>query len=190
MDKNKYDDCVTFIKRYFNSSYIKRCIMWAVLFLIIVMLTKTVDKTIAIVIAACISRNIILLIIPSQLQRETQESAKQFFNSYSVKNDEAIFFCNIKKFNGPTFGILHVKRGSIVFEVFRENLKNEGFEINTRECVNFRIEVEDNRLAFIDRLISRQLYEIIAISYDNKTIKLQTINTQKNIQIIKNSLTI
>ncbi len=118
-----------------------------------------------------------IFILPDWLLKETKEYVKDFYNSslsYSTISKNSIeIICNLKKYDGPTFGILKIDNDGITFIPFRENLQNEKIVLANIQSQRINISIiKMNSLSF-HSLFFRESRNAIKIIYENKKIVFQ-----------------
>ncbi|MTI47931.1 hypothetical protein [Sporosalibacterium faouarense] len=172
-----------FIKRFFMSSRIKRFLLFGLLWIAFECFIDK-EKVLIMLTVVLIITPIVFLLTPNLLYKETKEAINNFFNSDLSNSNGLVLICNLKKIDGPTFGALHITNNKIIFEPFRENLQNEGFTFGEEEIKEVHISVAKTKNIF-NNLFYKELNKVIRISYNDKTILLQTPNPELAIEKIK-----
>lgn len=182
IDKEKVND---FVKRYFMRLRIKRFLISTILFTIFIYLTRGGEKVITSILVFGVVGVIMFLTVPDLLLRETKKLIEEFYNKGFNDSGKLELICNLKKFDGPTFGILNIDKGIIEFKPFRENLQNEGFIIKVDKLKNIQIGFFEIKSSFFNRIFFKELCKSIKISFDGRKVILQTPETEKAIRMIK-----
>lgn len=182
IDKEKIN---IFVKNYFKSLRIKRFVILTLIFIISRYLTMGKEDIVFSIVVVTIVSFIMFFVIPDFLRSETERAIEKSYNKNSKDDEKVILICNLKKFDGPTFGTLHIDKESIEFNPFRENLQNERFLIEEKEMKNIQISLFKIKSSVFNRIFFKELYESISICCEGKKVLLQTPEPEKTIEKIK-----
>ena len=131
-------------------------------------------------------------ILPDLLCKETEKFIENYYDTLVNENDninDSIFYiCNIRKWDGPMFGILKVEDECIEFTPFKKNLREEKFFINSRENNINNISIVNIKWSIIDRIFFKDLSKAIRISYDKSKMSIQLPRLESCARIIKEKL--
>ncbi|MBU3144053.1 hypothetical protein [Clostridium sp. CF012] len=95
------------------------------------------------------------------------------FKANKKSNKEITLICNLKKFNGPTFGALTLNSNSLMFTPFKENLKNEKFIVNNIKNPNVHISVVNVMNSLINKVFFKGNLCCLELKFDDKKFVLQ-----------------
>ncbi|GCD11525.1 hypothetical protein [Clostridium tagluense] len=121
----------------------------------------------------------ISFITPKLLHKENRKFIAQFYDKNngefnSKKDNKAItVICNLKKFNGPTFGALTLNSNSLIFVPFKENLNNEKFIIDDIKNPNVHISVIDLQHSWINKAFFKGNLYCLDLNLNGKKVVLQ-----------------
>lgn len=181
MDIAEKDDINNFVKKYFCSLRIKQFFIYLIIYTIMVHLTIEKERISVILVIAIIVASFTFFLHRDHLRKETQNAIQGLFKTYRNEN-KLVFICNLRKFDGPTFGIVQVDKKTISFTPFRDNLQNEGFEINEEEINNILLS------KIRSSLLLKELNKAICISSDKMKVTIQTPEPEKTIIRIKKAI--
>ncbi|MCY6485488.1 hypothetical protein OW763_14230 [Clostridium aestuarii] len=185
MDTIEKENIDFFVKKYFTSLRIKQFLITAILCIITTYLTKGKEDIVINIVLILIINPFAFFIFPNFLGKETEKSIQEIYNK-TLKHDNALtIICNCKKFNGPTFGVLHIDEKMILFKPFRENLQNESFCINQTGIKNTKISLLEIKSSVFNRIFFKELTKVINISSDNINVSLQTPLPERTIEKIR-----
>lgn len=185
IDKEKIN---VFVKNYFKSFRIKRFLILTLLCIVSTYLKGGKEAIGISMLVVIVMIFIIFFVVPDLLRKETEESIQDFYNDTSKYDKKLILVCNLRKFNGPTFGALHIDKKFMEFSPFRENLQNERFLINENEMKNIKISLYETKSSLFNRLFFKELCKSINISYGGKKVILQTSEPEKAIKKIREEI--
>ncbi|MBZ9622523.1 hypothetical protein G9F71_006620 [Clostridium sp. FP2] len=122
----------------------------------------------------------ISFITPKLLHKENRKFIAQFydkkngeFNSNKKITKAITVICNLKKFNGPTFGALTLNSNSLIFVPFKENLNNEKFIIDDIKNPNVHISVVNLQHSWINKVFFKGDLYCLDLKWDGKNVVLQ-----------------
>ena len=98
------------------------------------------------------------------------------FNDNKKSNKDITIMCNLKKFNGPTFGALTFSRNSLMFTPFKESNNNEKFVIDNIKEPNVHISALNTRTSWINKVFFKGNLYCLEIKWNNKKFVLQMPN--------------
>lgn len=182
------EENLKYIKKYFISRNIKRLLIYYFCFFIISKIIWKNDNIIIPMLIILILGILRYFFMPDFLYKETKEAIEKYYDDN--KNDEKGFslICNIKKLDGPMFGVLEVGKNNIKFIPFKENLKNESFILHRKDININEISIIDFRFSLINRIFFKELYKVIRISAKNGNIFIQAPQIERTLELIKSSL--
>ncbi|MBU5483805.1 hypothetical protein KQI86_05635 [Clostridium sp. MSJ-11] len=160
-----------FIKVYFKSLRIKWILLWGVLCFIRTLITTGKNNVVIDFIILITVSILIYFLTPKYLYKGTKVKVDKFYEdlkNYDKKMNLLMFICNLKKLDGPTFGVLYVSKEEIKFTPFRENLKSESIIIKNNDMKDIDISNEINKFSLFDRVFFKELCKGIKISYKGK----------------------
>ncbi|MGV8980932.1 hypothetical protein [Clostridium sp.] len=118
--------------------------------------------------------------ISKLLHRENQKFVVEFYDKNNSKfhsninfNEAITIICNLKKFNGPTFGALTLSRNSLIFTPFKESFSNEKFVIDNIKNPNVHISIVNTKNSWINKTFFKGNIYCLEVKFDNKKIVLQ-----------------
>lgn len=160
-----------FIKIYFKSLRRKRILLWEVPWSIVIFITREKNNVVVSFIILITVSLLAYLLRPNYLYKETKikvDKSYEDLKNHDKKTDSLMFICNLKKLDGPTFGVLYISKKEINFIPFRNNLKNESIIIKKDDMKDIDISNEINKWSLFDRAFFKELCEGIKISYKGK----------------------
>lgn len=169
-----------FVKNYYKSLSIKLLLTSLIPYFMYLYLTEGIKEISSILIIAIIITPFIYFLQPDHLRKETEKSIQNFQKRVSMNDDKLIYICNLRKFNGPTFGTLHINEKEIKFIPFRDNLQDESFLIRKEEIKSIDISFSKIKSS----IFFEALNKAIIISYDNKKVILQVPEPEKTFEKI------
>ncbi|WP_027626493.1 hypothetical protein [Clostridium lundense] len=136
-----------FIKNYFIQLWSKRSLILDIVWILYFYIT---DYKISIVtLIAGLFVSILVVIRMSNLSyRDNIKYVKQFYSDDNY-DDSMKIVCNLRKYDGPTFGVLYIFSEKIMFIPFKENLKYESTIINFSEIKNIYIKKPSKDIKFL-----------------------------------------
>ncbi|MGH4140788.1 hypothetical protein [Clostridium sp.] len=171
-DKTKY-----FLNSYFKYLWFKFFIIQEILFILACyfqhynILSSILSSLILIPVSFGISK---------LLHKENQKCVVEFyykngskFKSNIKTNDKLTIICNLKKFNGPTFGALTLSRNSLMFTPFKESLNNDKFIINNIKMPNVHISIMNTKDSWINKAFFKGNLYCLEVKLNNKKLVLQ-----------------
>lgn len=174
----------SFIDNYFKSMRIKHFFVLTI-FLIFTTYLTTEKELLLFNVTSLIAMSFLgFFVMPDFLKKETEKEIEKVFKKTSNHNKDLIVICNLKKFNGPTFGTLLINEKIIEFKAFRENLQNESFLITQKEMKDIKISLYQSKISLLNKLFFKELNKSIKISYNNVNLLLQTPEPEKTIEEI------
>lgn len=173
-----------FVENYFKSLRIKRFLILGIFLIVSMYLTKRKEEIAIFIVVEVIISFFVFFICPDFMQKETEKAIEKSYNKISKHDNELVIICNLKKFDGPTFGTLHINKKIIEFEPFKENLQSERFLIEETEIKNIKISLHKIKSS----LFNRELNKAISISCNSKRILLQTPEPEKTIEKIRKKI--
>lgn len=188
MDNVEKENIKFFVKNYFKSLRIKQFLISAFLFIISMYLTNGKERIAINIVIIIIISLFAFYIYPDFLRKETEKAIQKSYNKISKHNNELVIICNLKKFNGPTFGTLHIEEETIEFNPFRENLQSERFLIKETEIKNTKISLLKIKSSVFNRIFYKELNKAISISCNRIKVLLQTPEPEKVIGKIRKKI--
>ncbi|KAJ53601.1 hypothetical protein BD780_001283 [Clostridium tetanomorphum] len=167
-----------FIKDYFKYLYLKTFLLMDVIWILIFYIEeKNINiLTLAIIIFTTIMGTTMGTFFMYRLHyNEVAKYVKNFYssNQHKEKEDSIKLICNFKKYDGPTFGVLHVYCKKILFIPFKEELQYEKIIINHNNIKDIRINKSS---------------KAIEISYNNRKVLFALPEREYCIKQIKNKI--
>ncbi|MGH4123504.1 MAG: hypothetical protein ACREV6_11325 [Clostridium sp.] len=114
------------------------------------------------------------------LHKENQKFILEFydnnngeFNSNKKVTNAITVICNLKKFNGPTFGALTLNSNSLIFTPFKENLNNEKFIIDNTKNPNVHISMVNLQNSWINKVFFKGNLYCLELKWSGKKAVLQ-----------------
>ncbi len=171
-DKTKY-----FVKNYFNQLWFKLFIFQEILWLLFSYfqhhyILRYIILTFIIFLGSFLTSKL--------LHNEYQKLIAEFYYKNDMKyrankkpNREISLICNLKKFNGPTFGTLILNSNSLMFTPFKENYKNEKIIINNIKNSNVHISVVNLQNSWINKVFFKGNLYCLELKWDDKKVVLQ-----------------
>lgn len=167
-----------FVKNYFYSFRIKRFLIFITFYIATMYLTVEMEKISIILVLTIIVVPFAFFIHPDHLRKETENAVRKFYNNNSVYDNKLAIICNLRKINGPTFGILQIDEKVIEFTPFRDNLQNERFIFEKKEVSNISLSRINSSI------LKKELNKVICIYFDSKKVLLQTPEPERTIEKI------
>lgn len=171
---------------YFNSMKIKN-LVWRVCTALVLAFAFGINTYTALFIAPIpiIIIEVILYRKPSLLKIETINSIRRYYDS--IDNDGGkhdYFLCNVRKFDGPTFGALHICDERIIFKPFKSNLQDEAFNIGLMGQNSVKVKRILIKRSLIDHILFKELTKGICISYNNKKLLMNTSDDEEVLKLL------
>ncbi|WDV45023.1 hypothetical protein PV797_16060 [Clostridiaceae bacterium M8S5] len=175
-----------FTRKYFRSMHIQHYTILLSLLALLSYLTNNNEFDVVNILITITVGIVAVFLFPDYLKAETNKSIKEFYQTkYDYENKIAIV-CNIKKIDGPTFGVLVVDSYGMSFVPFRDNLMDEKFSVNKEKIVS--IEMQIISINLFNRVFYRELCEGIFLVVDDRRIILQTAEASKVYSAMKKVL--
>ncbi|MBS4537041.1 hypothetical protein GOQ27_01120 [Clostridium sp. D2Q-11] len=181
-------ETLDFVRNYFRSKNIKGFIIYILLFFIFLKITGIYNRTILSFVIIIIIGIIKYSLIPDYLYRETREGVDKYYKDRKSNKEGLFIICNVKKWDGPMFGILNVNDNYIKFTPFKDNLKNEGFFVKLEDIKVNETTIIDFKYSIFNRLFFRDLSKGIIIPTEEAQICIQVPKTYEVYNWIQNSL--
>ncbi|MCY6354332.1 hypothetical protein [Clostridium sp. ZS2-4] len=188
MDIVEKENIKLFVKNYFKSLRIKQFLIITLISIISAYLTKGKEELIISIVIISIISLVAFFTYPDFLQKETEKAIQTSYNKISKHDNELVIICNLKKFNGPTFGALHIDEKTIEFKPFRDNLQSERFLIKETEIKNIKISLLKIKSSVFNRIFYKELNKAISFSGNSIKVLLQTLEPEKTIEKIRKKI--
>lgn len=187
------EEMIKFTKWYYRSLRLKHSMIWWTLVIIVFSIILGTENLLMVLSIFLIIESIRYFFIPDLLYRETKKAVDVYYenikNGQDNKGGSVTLICNVKKIDGPMFGIMEISKNHIKFTPFKENLDDKKFsiDINNIECNN--ISIVDFKWTNFNRILFKELSKGIKIPTSQATILLQVPIVEKSINLIKYGLT-
>lgn len=130
--------------------------------------------------------------ISKLLHKENKRYVVEFYDkngskttSNIIANGAITIICNLKKFNGPTFGALTLSKNSLIFTPFKENLNNEKFIIDNIKVPNVHISAHNTKNSWINKVFFKGSLYCSEVKWNNKKFVLQMPTDDLNKTLFK-----
>lgn len=163
-----------FTKEYFKSLEIKQLLLLGIVLFIIEYLYSNSLPTIinvGIIVSILALR---YFLFPNLLYKEINDAILDFYNNDKSIGDSTVFICNLKKYLGPLFGALYIRKDEIRFIPFKRNLQDQSILIEKDEMNNIEISIVELKSSVIDKLLFKHLTKAVEISYKDTRMLVQT----------------
>lgn len=177
-----------FICKYFRCLHVKRLLFSGILWILVNFIEEGTIDLLSLKIMIVVSL-LAFFMMPGWLYKETKEYIEQFYSRDSNYdegiNDSIEMVCNLKKYDGPTFGRLYIDSKIIKFIPFKENLHYEKIVIDYREIKNIDISLVKIKSLSLNQILFKESLKAIKISWDSRKMLFQLPEPKYSIIKIK-----